>query len=67
MSMRTRGKKKSAPAPADSARTASADKDEITRRAYRLYEERGRVAGHDLDDWLAAEVALREERTPSKR
>jgi hypothetical protein len=66
MSMRKQSKKKSAPAPADSASTASADQNEIARRAYRLYEERGRVPGHDLDDWLAAEEALREERTSSK-
>jgi hypothetical protein len=65
--MRKRGKKKSASAPAESARTPSADQNEIARRAFRLYEVRGRVPGHDLDDWLAAEEALREERTPSKR
>jgi len=28
---------------------------EIRRRAYALYEERGREDGHDLDDWLRAE------------
>jgi hypothetical protein len=32
--------------------------DEIARYAYRLFEERGRVHGHALDDWLAAERAL---------
>ena len=29
--------------------------DQICRRAYELYEERGREDGHDLDDWLTAE------------
>jgi hypothetical protein len=29
---------------------------EIRRRAYAIYEERGREDGHDLDDWLRAEV-----------
>lgn len=29
--------------------------DEVRRRAHQLYEERGRVDGHDLDDWLRAE------------
>ncbi len=31
---------------------------EIRRRAYALYEERGREDGHDLDDWLRAEVEI---------
>ncbi|MGA8189298.1 MAG: DUF2934 domain-containing protein [Candidatus Sulfotelmatobacter sp.] len=30
--------------------------EEIRRRAYELYEERGREDGHDLDDWLRAEA-----------
>jgi chorismate mutase len=29
---------------------------EIRRRAYALYEERGKEDGHDLDDWLRAET-----------
>ena len=28
---------------------------EIRCRAYELYEQRGRLDGHDLDDWLQAE------------
>ena len=32
---------------------------EIRRRAYALYEERGREDGHDIDDWLRAEAELR--------
>lgn len=28
--------------------------EEIRRRAYELYEGRGREDGHDLDDWLRA-------------
>ncbi len=30
--------------------------DEIRRRAYELYEQRGRVDGYELDDWLQAEA-----------
>ena len=30
----------------------------IRRRAYELYEERGRERGHDLDDWLRAEAEI---------
>jgi hypothetical protein len=28
---------------------------EIRRRAYELYEERGRTPGHESDDWVVAE------------
>jgi hypothetical protein len=33
----------------------SVDRDDISRRAYERYEERGREPGHDVDDWLEAE------------
>jgi hypothetical protein len=33
--------------------------DEIARRAYELYQTRGREHGHDLDDWLQAERDFR--------
>ena len=29
--------------------------EQIHRRAYELYEQRGRDDGHELDDWLQAE------------
>jgi hypothetical protein len=29
--------------------------ERIRRRAYELYDQRGRVDGFDLDDWLRAE------------
>ena len=32
--------------------------EEVRRRAYELYAERGREDGHDLDDWLRAEAAI---------
>ena len=32
--------------------------EEIRRRAYELYEERGREDGHDVDDWLHAEAEI---------
>lgn len=31
---------------------------EIAARAYQIYLERGRVDGHDVDDWLQAEYEL---------
>jgi len=32
---------------------------QIQRRAYELYEQRGRNDGHDLDDWLQAEYEIK--------
>jgi hypothetical protein len=34
--------------------------DDIARRAYQLYEQRGGVHGHDLQDWFEAERELRQ-------
>jgi hypothetical protein len=31
---------------------------EIRRRAYILYEERGHEDGHDIDEWLRAEADI---------
>lgn len=32
--------------------------EQISRRAYELYEAGGRQDGHDLDDWLRAEAQV---------
>ena len=34
--------------------------DQVRRRAYELYEERGREDGHELEDWLRAEEEIKE-------
>lgn len=34
--------------------------EELARVAYELYLQRGRVDGHDLEDWLKAEAMLRQ-------
>ena len=39
--------------------------EQIRRRAYQLYERRGCEAGQDVEDWLAAEAELAQERTLS--
>ena len=36
----------------------SAPDEEIRRRAYQIYLERGEQPGRDLDDWLQAEREL---------
>lgn len=35
--------------------------EKIAQRAYELYERRGGEWGHDMEDWLEAERAVREE------
>jgi Protein of unknown function (DUF2934) len=42
--------------------TPHPDSDAIARRAYAIYEARGRTPGHEEEDWLAAERELLEER-----
>jgi Protein of unknown function (DUF2934) len=37
----------------------------ISRRAYELFQERGREPGRELDDWLRAERELKESKSPS--
>jgi hypothetical protein len=32
--------------------------EEVRRRAYELYEERGRADGRDIDDWVRAEAEV---------
>ena len=48
---------------AEPINTAGSLQEEIERVAYDLYEQRGRIDGHDLEDWLEAEriVTQREE------
>ncbi len=38
---------------------------EVQRRAYQLYEERGRIDGWDLDDWLRAESEILGQKNPA--
>jgi hypothetical protein len=37
--------------------------ERIRQRAYELYEQRGKVEGFALDDWLQAEVEISERRS----
>ena len=34
-------------------------RDRIAQRAYELYQARGRESGHELEDWLQAEIEIR--------
>jgi len=39
-------------------KSATSAEEEIRLRAYQLYEERGKIEGHALDDWLQAEEEI---------
>ena len=43
--------------------------DAIARRAYELFQERGRTPGRELDDWVHAEREMQEAslETPKRR
>lgn len=34
-------------------------REDVAKLAYRLYEERGCEAGHEVEDWLKAEAMIR--------
>lgn len=38
--------------------TSAENSERIQKRAYELYEARGREGGHDLEDWLQAEAEI---------
>ena len=42
----------------DRSRKSADSNDDIQRRAYELYEARGKADGQDLEDWLRAEKEL---------
>ncbi|MEC4890202.1 MAG: DUF2934 domain-containing protein [Nitrospira sp.] len=68
--MTAMAKKQSGSSAARAARRPGAGKpielpdgmrDRIAQKAYELWEERGRRAGRDLEDWLDAEAIVMEE------
>lgn len=55
----SRGSQQAEPSsPAIQISKADWDCERIARRAYELYEQRGRQGGHDVEDWLKAEQQL---------
>jgi len=43
------------PIPTQITKSTPELQEQIRRRAYEFYEQRGREDGHELDDWLQAE------------
>ena len=42
-------------------------RESIARRAYEIYEERGRCHGDDINDWLRAEAEVKSALRPERR
>ena len=42
-------------------------RERIAKKAYELYEQRGRQAEHHVEDWLKAEELVRKEMNDSRR
>ena len=49
-------------APTQETRSTPDLQEQIRRRAYGLYEQRGRDGGHELDDWLQAESEVTQQK-----
>ncbi len=47
--------------PGPSAQAFAPSVEAVALRAYLLYENHGAAHGHDVEDWLAAEAALKAE------
>lgn len=50
---------------APTTESAEGSEEQIRRRAYELYELRGREDGHDVEDWLQSESEMRERMKPT--
>ena len=53
---------KSDPQTNQITRSTSELQEQIRRRAYELYDQRGRDDGHELDDWLQSESELAQQK-----
>ncbi|MGA9041183.1 MAG: DUF2934 domain-containing protein [Terriglobales bacterium] len=49
---------RSIPLSENEADHPAAVENDIRHRAYQLYEERGRLDGHELQDWVRAEAEI---------
>ena len=60
-------KLKSAKSPVPNRTRPTDIEERIRRRAYEIYEQRGRIDGLDLEDWLQAEAKVMGAIQPRKR
>ena len=54
------------PEPESMQKYSDEVRERIANKAYELYEQRGREAEHDVEDWLKAEELVRKEMTDSR-
>ena len=60
------GKGNLSPEPESMQKYSDEVRERIAKKAYELYEQRGRQAEHDVEDWLKAEELVRKEMTDSR-
>ena len=60
------GKGNLSPEPESMQKYSDEVRERIAKKAYELYEQRGREAEHDVEDWLKAEELVRKEMTDSR-
>jgi hypothetical protein len=52
--------------PQEAAEARAQLEEQIRRRAHELYEQRGRLDGYALDDWLQAEAEVSDIRSKAR-
>ena len=55
-----KSKAKTSPASKLAAPELRASHDKISERAFHIYQDRGSEPGHDVQDWLRAELQIQE-------
>ena len=55
------GERSLSPEPASMQKYSDEVRERIAKKAYELYEQRGRQAERDVEDWLKAEELVRKE------
>ena len=57
------GERSLSPEPESMLKFSDEVRERIAKKAYELYEQRGRQTERDLEDWLKAEEVVRKEMT----
>jgi exoribonuclease II len=66
MKTRTLGTERVAHEPESMQKYSEEVRERIAKKAYELYEQRGRQAERDIEDWLKAEELVRKEMNESR-
>jgi exoribonuclease II len=60
-------KRNLSPEPESMQKYSDEVREQIAKKAYELYEQRGRQAERDLEDWLKAEELVRKEMNDTRK